>query len=198
MKTTLQIAILSVALIAATLLVDAWRSARRDASQLNITLASQNAAIEQAETREKQRDAQLTAALAGIAAQKRAVQTPQQAAKAIPDVLPPLPLPIEIRIPALSTMKPGEAPPATMTVPQADLKPLYDDLQDYRANAIQIDAVKKDLADEQARTTALTHERDSAIAAAKGGTFWLRLKRGARWFAIGAAVGAAAAAMAHH
>ena len=198
MKTTLQIAILSVALIAATLLVDAWRSARRDASQLNITLASQNAAIEQAKTREKQRDAQLTTALAGIAAQKRAVQTPQQAAKAIPDVLPPLPLPIEIRIPDLSTMKPGETPPATITVPQADLKPLYDDLQDYRANAIQIDAVKKDLADEQARTTALTQERDSAIAAAKGGTFWVRLKRGAKWFAIGAAAGAAAAAMAHH
>ena len=198
MKTTLQIVILSAALIAATLLADAWRSARRDASQLNITLASQNAAIEQAETREKQRDAQLTAALAGIAAQKRAVQTPQQAAKAIPDVLPPLPLPIEIRIPDLSTMKPGETPPATITVPQADLKPLYDDLQDYRANAIQIDAVKKDLADEQARTTALTQERDSAVTAAKGGTFWVRLKRGAKWFAIGAAAGAAAAAMAHH
>jgi hypothetical protein len=85
-----------------------------------------------------------------------------------------------------------------MTVPQADLKPLYDGLQDYRANAIQIDAVKKDLADEQARTKALTQERDSAVAAAKGGTFLVRLKRGAKWFAIGAAAGAAAAAMAHH
>jgi hypothetical protein len=198
MKTALQIAFLSAALIAATLLVYAWRSARRDASQLNITLASQNAAIQQAETREKQRDAQLTAALAAIAVQKRAVQTPQQAAKAIPDVLPPLPLPIKIRIPDLSTIKPGETPPATITVPRADLKPLYDDLQDCRANAIQIDAVKKDLADEQARTTALTQERDSAIAAAKGGTFWVRLKRGAKWFAIGAAAGAAAAAIAHH
>src|ERR1700720_1607709 len=103
MKTTLQIVILSAALIAATLLADAWRSARRDASQLHITLTSQNAAIEKAETREKQRDTQLTTALAGIAAQKRAVQTPQQAAKAIPDVLPSLPLPIEIRIPDLST-----------------------------------------------------------------------------------------------
>jgi hypothetical protein len=95
-------------------------------------------------------------------------------------------------------MKPGEAPPATITVPQADLKPLYDDLQDCRANAIQIDAVKKDLADEHARTAALRQERDSAIAAAKGGTFWMRLRRGAKWFVIGAAAGAAATAIARH
>jgi hypothetical protein len=198
MKSTLHIVILSAALIAAALLADAWRSARRDSIQLNTTLASQNAAIQQAEAREKQRDAQLTAALAAITAQKRAVQTPQQAAQAIPEALPPLPLPISIRIPALSTAKPGETPPATIIVPQVDLKPLYDDLQDCRANAIQYDAAKKDLADEQARTAALTRERDSAIAAAKGGTVWVRLKRGAKWFAIGAAAGAVAAAIARH
>jgi hypothetical protein len=198
MKTTLQIVILSAALFAAALLADAWRSARRDPNRLNTTLATQNATIQQAEAHEKQRDEQLTAALAAIAAQKSAVQTPRQAAKAIPEVLPPFPFPIDIRVPDLSTMKPRETPPATITIPQADLKPLYDDLQDCRANAIEIDAVKKDLADEHARTAALTQERDSAIAAAKGGTFWMRLRRGAKWFAIGAAAGAAATAIARH
>jgi hypothetical protein len=158
----------------------------------------QSAAIQQAEAREKQRNAQLTTALDTIAAQKRAIQTPKQALQALPSVLPPLPLPISIQIPNLSTAQPGETSPATITVPQADLKPLYDDLQDCRADAIHLDTIKKDLADEQARSESLMRERDSAIAAARGGTFWLRLKRSAKWFAIGAAVGAAAGAVARH
>ena len=61
--------------------------------------------IQQAEAREKQHDAELTAALAAIAAQKRAVQTPQQAAKAIPSVLPPLPLPVSIDFPPLLILR---------------------------------------------------------------------------------------------
>src|SRR5579862_2420166 len=94
MKTTLHIAILAAALIAIGFLADAWRSSRHDAEQLNTVLTSQNAAIQQADAREKQQHTELTAALAAITAQKRAVKTPQQAAQAIPSVLPPLPLPI--------------------------------------------------------------------------------------------------------
>jgi hypothetical protein len=30
---------------------------------------------------------------------------------------------------------------------------------------------------------------DAAVTAAKGGSFWLRLKRNAHWLAIGAAIG---------
>jgi hypothetical protein len=198
MKSKTHIAILTAALIAVALLIDAWRSAKRDTAQLNAALAMQSAAIQQAEAREKQRNAQLTTALDTIAAQKRAIQTPKQALQALPSVLPPLPLPISIQIPNLSTAQPGETSPATITVPQADLKPLYDDLQDCRADAIHLDTIKKDLADEQARSESLMRERDSAIAAARGGTFWLRLKRSAKWFAIGAAVGAAAGAVARH
>ena len=198
MKTTLHIVVLVAALIAIALLGDAWKSARRDTDQLNTTLASQNAVIEQAQSREKQQDAQLTAALGAIAAQERAVRTPQQAAQAIPSLLPSLPLPISIQTPNLSAAKPGETLPSTITVTQADLMPLYDDLQNCRVNAIQIDTAKKDLADEQARSAALTRERDAAVTAAKGGTFWLRLRRGAKWFAIGVAAGAAAAAVARH
>ena len=83
-------------------------------------------------------------------------------------------------------------------MPQVDLKPLYDSLQDCRASELENDAAKKDLADEQAQAASLTRERDTAIAGARGGTFWLRLKRGAKWFAIGVAAGAAATAVARH
>ena len=88
MKLTLHTVVLITAAIAVALLADAWRSARHDSAQLAATLATQNAAIQQAGDREKQRDAQLSTALATIAAQKSSVQTAQQAAKALPSCRP--------------------------------------------------------------------------------------------------------------
>jgi chromosome segregation ATPase len=198
MKLTLHSVVLIAAAIALALLADAWRSARHDSAQLTATLASQKSAMEQAAEREKQRDAQLSTALEAIAAQKVKIQTPQQAAAAIPSVLPPLPLPISIHLPNLSaSSKSKEDLPASISIPQADLKPLYDELQDCRANALESDSTKKDLADQKAQTAALLRERDAALAAAHGGTLWVRLKREAKWFAIGLALGAAATKAAH-
>jgi hypothetical protein len=186
-----------VALIASALLSDAWRAARHDSAQLGATLASQKVAIEQAATREKQRDTQLAAALAAITSQKRSVQTPRQLATAIPAILPPLPLPVSIQIPNLSASpNPDENLPASMSIPLPDLKPLYDSLQDCRASSLESAAAQNDLADENLRAAALIRERDAAIAAAHGGTFWQRVKREAKWFAIGIAAGAAATAAA--
>src|SRR5215472_13784948 len=198
MKPTIDIMIGAAVLLAFVLLADAWRGARHDSAQLAATVAAQNAAIQQASDREQQRDVQLAAALAAIEAQKRSVQSPQQAARELPSILPPLPLPISVREPALSPLTPlADAPLASISVPQADLVPLYSDLQDCRAAALESDALKKDLADEKARSASLAHERDAAIAAAHGGTLWLRVKRSAKWFAIGLAAGAATAAIAH-
>jgi hypothetical protein len=186
------------ALIALVLVADAWRTARKNSVQLAATLASQNALIDQAATREQQRNTQLTAALAAIATQKRRVQTPSQAVEAIPSVLPPLPLPVKILLPDITqSPKPGDAAPVTIAIPQPDLKPLYDSLQDCRACALERDATKKNLADEQARVAALTRERDAAVAASRGGSLWSRLKHTAKWFAIGVAAGAAATAASH-
>ena len=199
MKPTLDIIIFVAALTAVALLADAWRSARHDSQQLAATLASQNAVIQQANDRENQRDSQLATVLANIHNQKRTVQTPQQAAKQLPFVLPPLPLPVSIHDPDLSApLPPGEPPSTSISIPQPDLVPLYDDLQDCRASTLQNDALKKDLSDEKSRSASLLHERDAAIAVAHGGTFLLRLKRAAKWFAIGVATGAAVAAVAHH
>jgi hypothetical protein len=199
MKPAIDIIIAAAALLALVLVGDAWRSAHRDSAQLAATVAAQNNTIQQASDREKQRDAQLAAALAAIQAQKRSVHSPQQAARELPTVLPPLPLPISIREPALSPLTPlASAPPASISVPQPDLEPLYNDLQDCRTAAIESDVLKKDLADEKTRSASLIRERDAAVAAARGGTFWLRLKRTAKWFAIGVAAGAAATAVARH
>jgi len=199
MKPTLHIVILAAAAIAVALLADAWRSARHDSQQLAATLAAQNKVIQQAGDRETQRDSQLATALAAIQSQKRAVQTPQQASKQLVSVLPILPLPVSIHDPDLSvSLPPGETPSTTISIPQPDLVPLYDDLQDCRAAVFQTDALKKDLSDEKNRSASLQHERDAAIAVAHGGTFLVRLKRAAKWFAIGVATGAAVAAVARH
>jgi len=198
MTLKLDIIVFAAALLAVALLADAWRSARHDSQQLAATLAAQNTVIQQAGDREKQRDSQLTVALATIQTQKHNVHTPQQAAQQLASVLPPLPLPVSIHDPDLSApLPPGEAPSTSISVPQPDLVPLYDDLQDCRASAVENDSLKKDLSDEKNRSAALLRERDAAITFAHGGTFLVRLKRAAKWFAIGLATGATVAAVAH-
>jgi hypothetical protein len=199
MKLPLHIIALVVAAVALALMADAWRSARRDSHQLAATLAAQNTTIAQAADREKQRDFALTTALAAIQAEKRAVQTPQQASNHLAAVLPPLPLPVIVRDPdPAQLVAPGEFPLTTISIPQPDLIPLYDELQDSRETKIQSDVLQKDLTDEKTRSAALLRERDAAVATAHGGTFLTRLKRSAKWFAIGAIAGAAIITAAHH
>lgn len=87
----------------------------------------------------------------------------------------------------------SSAPPAAPVaqIPTPDLKPLYDYVQDCRACQAQLSAAKQDKVDDDAKITALEHERDAAITASKGGTFWRRLRRNAFWLVVGAGFGAA-------
>jgi hypothetical protein len=198
MPRTLHIIATTAALIAVLITADTWRTARRSSAQLTATLQSEKTLIEQAAAREQQRNTQLATALLSIAAEKRRIQTPQQAVGAIPSVLPTLPLPVKVSLPDLTEPpKPGDTPPASIAIPQSDLKPLYDSLQDCRACALERDTAKKDLTDERARVAALTRERDAAVAAAHGGNFWSRLKHATKWFVIGVAAGAVARTASH-
>jgi hypothetical protein len=200
MKPTLDIILFAAAIVALALLADAWRTARHDSQQLAATLTAQNKQIQQAGSREDQRDSQLATALAAIQAQKRSVHTSQQAAAQLAAVLPQLPLPVSIQSPGLSPLLPPEPADPTATaisIPKLDVIPLYDALQDCRANSAENDSLQKDLSDEKSRSAALQRERDAAVATAKGGTFMVRLKRAAKWFAIGLTVGVVAAATAH-
>jgi hypothetical protein len=86
------------------------------------------------------------------------------------------------------------APQSTAEIPAADLVPLYNYVQDCRACQLQLTAAKQNASDDAAKIRALTTERDAAVTAAKGGPFWLRLKRNAHWLAIGAAAGAVTSA----
>jgi len=213
------------ALAAVALLARSWFDARDARVHLEATLATQKALLDQAAARERDRAEQLRRTLGEIEAVKARVHTPQEAAREIPRYLPPLPLPIEIKLPepaprggaskvrlapaappvsnADSARASGAnaspdaaseaAPPAIATIPQQDLKPLFDAMQRCRACAAQLDSAQGDLSDERAKNLALTAERDAAVKAARGGGFWPRVKRSAKWFAIGVGVGAALA-----
>jgi hypothetical protein len=80
-------------------------------------------------------------------------------------------------------------PPAIIRVPQEDLKPLYDAVEDCEACHAKLAASQGDLTDERAKFAAATAQRDAAISAARG-TFWKRTRTAAKWIIIGAAAGA--------
>ena len=81
----------------------------------------------------------------------------------------------------------------SLTLPGADLKPIYDFALDCQACQAKLATAQGDLADEKAKAATLTKERDAAIRTARGGSALRRAARAAKWFLIGAAAGAIAA-----
>lgn len=73
--------------------------------------------------------------------------------------------------------------PGDYVVPAADLPVITARLAQCKQDEISLTTCQQDLKDVKA-------QRDAADTALKGGTFFTRLKRNAKWFAIGGAVGA--------
>jgi hypothetical protein len=215
---------IAVALAAAAIGFRSWLDARDDRAQMAATIASQNSIISAAEKREQDRAQQLADTLKQIAVLKTSVQTPQQVIREIPQYLPPLPEPLQTIAPKPSAGAPSQsgqpaqpAPQAAATgsasaeakagqqlpaapdvrVPSADLKPLFDYVQDCRACQAKLAAAQQDAQDERTKNSALTKERDAAVKAAKGGSVWTRTVRVVKWVAVGFAVGYLAHAATH-
>ena len=190
----------AIALGAGAIGFHAWFEQRDDRAQMTATIASQNSIIAAAEKREQDRAQRLADTLKQIANLKATVETPQQVIREIPQFLPPLPEPLQTTAAQATTLpaasgapgtpaKSGEVAPPDVRVPAADLKPLFDYVQDCRACQAKLAAAQKDAQDQQTKTDALTKERDAAVKAAKGGSVWTRTVRAAKWVAIGFAVG---------
>jgi hypothetical protein len=220
MPTRLWIRLTKIAVVAAfaTIVFAAWRADRRDRAQLAADLATAHQALAQADARQHDRDAQLVQTLAALAAEKRAVTTPAQIVRELPQQIP-LPSPITLQTPNLADqaatgrpvaraqrptgLEPTQsgaavkgndaAPRAQAILPAEDLKPLYDFTIDCKACQAKLATAQADLTDERAKTAVLTRERDEALHAAKGGSLLRRIARNAKWLAIGAAAGAIAA-----
>jgi hypothetical protein len=203
-------------LVLATALFVSLREGRLQHNQLTSALAEAKQTLSAADTRQHDRDAQLERTLATLAALKKQIQTPAQLTKAI-SLQIPLPIPLAIEPAASSTetekasgaqTSPSKASPLAnlhnlpsaptpsqvqAVIPNRDLQPLYDFALDCKACQTTLSASQADLADERAKTAALSKERDVAVKAAKGGTLWRRAAQAAKWFALGAAAGALAA-----
>jgi hypothetical protein len=205
-----------------------WQEWRADRANLQAALATQQHAVSAAQQREDTRQQLLTQTLSAIAQLKKTTQTAPQILRELPQYLPlpqPLqPLPdnsasnanqttaegrgIDAPGNSLCAISNADAIPASgplgnaqgggVLLPSEDLKPLFDYVQDCRACDARTASAQQDLSDERTKEQAITRERDTAVAAARGGGFWARLKRGAKWFGLGALTGAAAAAIAVH
>lgn len=213
MSRTFEIVAFLAAILLAALAFHAWLAAHDEQQRLQATLDSQKQLLDAANARENDRNATLNAAIAQIAKNERATQTPAQILQQLPSYLP-LPQPISSVPPQQGTLpsetSPPPAPQAQSTpspslpaapapqapnlqLPAEDLKPLYDFAQDCHACQLKLAVANQNATDDAQKISALTRERDAAVTAAKGGSFFRRLRRNALWFAIGAGVGYAAA-----
>lgn len=200
---TLRVAGILAVIALVAFLVFEERGWRQERARLKDEIAAAQKLVQGADARQKQRDLELGDTLRQIAQKKASVRTPQQIVRELPLDLP---LPVPIQLPAAVTgdaapTSPGASGASTAqpmaSLPVADLKPLYDFVQDCKSCQAERETARRDLTDERAKSAALAHERDAALKLARGGSFWQRTGRAAKWFGLGVLAGAAAAA-AHH
>lgn len=186
-----------------------YLGAREDQIRMKATIDAQNTVIASAQKQAKDiqdaEDVRDKASAATVAAIQQAAAkqvTPAEIAAWIPKQLAG-PQPITFQIPAPTAQNPS--PNATASIPAADLPALRDQITSCQTCSVKLATAQSDLSgrDQQAalaqkQIDALKTERDAAVTASKGGSFWARLKTKARWFAIGGAAAAAAVCATGH
>jgi len=158
-------------------------------------IATAQKSIDQAKADQAQTASDLKTQLAAIASQRTIVVTPQQAA-AVANTLPNLPAQVQVQqVPATPTA------PATqqIVIPQADIPAFQAYKLDCDASSAKLTACSLNAASAAviqqgtaSQLAAVTKERDTWEATAKGGTFWQRFKHDA--IQIGVTAGVAYAA----
>ncbi len=184
------------------LFVHAERSWQRERARLGVEISAARRVAQEAEARQRERESQLQDALRQIAERKRRVNTPREVVQALPHELP-LPAPITLPLGAAGqtggpqgragTSEAPAAGGAAALLPVEDLKPLYDFALDCRACQERLSASQANLADEKQKRIATERELAAVTKLARGGGFWRRFGRAAKWFLLGAAAGAVAA-----
>lgn len=191
------------ALVVLAIVAGSWLGAREDQIRMKATIDAQNQVIASAEKQAKDiqaaEDARDKASAATVAAIQQAAAkqvTPAEIAAWIPKQLG-VPQPITFQVPAPTAQNPS--PNATASIPQADLPALRDSITACQTCSVKLSTAQADLTsrDQQAvlaqkQIDALKTERDVAVKASKGGGFWSRVKRSAKWAAIGGGIAGAA------
>src|ERR1700730_8756162 len=112
----------------AGIVVRSRNASRQAASEMRLAFGQQKSVPDQANKRERKRDAFLSKNLAEISQAKRVAKKPADIVKRLPAAFPPLPRTLSVTL----VPRGPDAPeaPAIITVPRADLKPLFDRLED--------------------------------------------------------------------
>jgi hypothetical protein len=193
----------SIALIIVAVLGGSWLGAREDSIRMKAAIDAQQQVIAASQKQAKdiqdaeaERDKLTAANVAALQAAASRQTTPAEIAAWLPKQIQ-TPQPITFTIPTPTAANP--APNATASIPQADLPALRDQVEKCQECAVKLTAAQADLSsrDERlalagAELAAMTKERNAAVTASKGGSFWSRAKRTAKYVVIGIAVGAAA------
>ncbi|MGA9185584.1 MAG: hypothetical protein WBZ32_09835 [Candidatus Acidiferrales bacterium] len=198
-KTKIIIVLTGLLLSGSIAIFAAWLESHDDRVRMQATVSEQKTIVEslqrQMQTIQDEESKREAAAASALAAMRQAVakiRTPQQIAEWLPKQVQ-LPAPVTLSIPAAA---PQDAlPDATATIPQQDLAPIKTAVEGCKECALNVASLRQDLAGKQQQLklageelSATERERDAAIAASKGGNVWIRLRRGAKWFAVGAGV----------
>lgn len=203
MTPKIRIALEVAAAVLAVMAIGAYVSAREDRIKMQATLDAQKTV--QAEYQKQISDLakQMADRDAQYEADKRAqdqrfanaVSSPQIAA--LLSQVMGLRQPIQVLQPQPTAENPH--PSAIAQVPDIDFPQVKQYAQQCEECKLNLAKVSSDAADRQAQAAlaqkqidSLKIERDSAITAAKGGTWMQRIKRNAKWLLIGAVAGAIA------
>jgi hypothetical protein len=205
LRAKIEIAVAIAILIAAVVGARTWLAEHDARLKAEASIAAAQKSADQAAAQTKQlvdadktRDAQTATTIAKLSEAAASQKTPQQIVKWIPEQLGPLPAPIAASIPAPTPQVP--VPDAVVDIPQSDLGPLRDEIASCQRNAVALSGAQGDLSScqsqlklAQQQTADADKERDAYKEDLKGGTFWHRVKSGAKMLAIGGAIGIATA-----
>lgn len=161
---------------------NAWHNAMVARARLEATMqadkAHQGELTQQAATIAQD----LKQRIAALESDKARTQTPSEIIKEVPVYLPAnLPAPITtVTQPAAPGAK-DQTPVITgAMVPASDFKPIFDQLVECKECAAKLSADDADLRIKSEQLVSVTRERDAAIKAVKGGSFFQRLKHDAK------------------
>ncbi len=191
-KTKLELALAGTIFVLVIAFMYYWGERKAEAALLQATVASQQAVVEQSKVQVAAYEADLKAALSGLADVKRTVNTPTQVIKEIPTYLPALPAPITLNTPPATPDNP-KPQPVSATVPAEDLKPIFDTLVQAKECAVRLEAANNVAEARDTQLVAVEKERDAYKVAAKGGTFWHRVGVAAKYVGVGVTIGTIAA-----
>lgn len=194
-RTGIEITAAVVVLLGALIAGKTYVDQVRDQEYAKATIEAQKQIIDQVKGVIADRDAKTAELVKTFQQMQQSVKTPTQVVQALPKVID---LPAPVRYADALPNAPSAAKAGDLIIPQADAVPLFNRLAACKESEALLNSCTADKKDLGTQIAATEKQRDAAVTAMKGGGFLVRLKRNAKYVAIGIGVGAATVAVARH